>query len=70
MTKKTRLLLTIIYLTLIVVTILAALLLDEKYKFLVIFALIAQMVAYFFYVLSYIPFGRKILKKVFGAVLD
>jgi hypothetical protein len=57
------------YLSLIVTTIVLAIWLPPNLRFLVLISLVAQMIAYFFYVLSYIPFGRKILKKLFGLIL-
>lgn len=64
MTDRTRIVLTALYLGAIVLTLVLGLLLPENLTFLVFLSLIGQMVAYFFYTLSYIPFGRKILKKI------
>jgi hypothetical protein len=51
-------------------TVVLAIVLPPKWSFIVLFSLIAQMIAYFFYCLSYIPFGRKILQKAFGTVFE
>lgn len=64
MTHKTRIVLSILYLGAIVLTLVLGILLPENLSFLVFVSLAGQMVAYFFYTLSYIPYGRKILKKI------
>lgn len=64
MTHQTRIILSGLYLGAIVLTLVLGLTLPENLTFLVFLSLIGQMVAYFFYTLSYIPFGWKILKKI------
>jgi uncharacterized membrane protein YccF (DUF307 family) len=63
MFKKTRWVLTLIYLGSIIGTLLMAFLLPENLKSLVILMLIVQIIAYYLYTFSFVPFGRKILKK-------
>lgn len=63
MTKKTRLLLSILYVTSTIATLVLAFVLPENLKALVLVSLVVQIVSYFFYTLSYVPFGRKILAK-------
>jgi uncharacterized membrane protein YccF (DUF307 family) len=63
MFKKSRLLLTLLYLGSLVATLVLAFLLPDNLKWLVIVSLGVQMVAYFLYTFSYVPFGQKILKK-------
>jgi uncharacterized membrane protein YccF (DUF307 family) len=64
MFKKTRWVLTLIYLGSMIATIVLAFLLPEQWKGLVLVTLIVQMISYFLYTFSYVPFGRKILKKL------
>ena len=63
MFKKTRWVLTLVYLGSIVGTIVMAFLLPDNLKGLIIIMLIIQIIAYYLYTLSFVPFGRKILKK-------
>lgn len=64
MIHKTRLILSILYLGAILLTLVLGIFLPENLRGLVFLSLIGQMIAYFFYTLSYIPFGKKILKKI------
>jgi len=63
MFKKTRWVLTLLYLGSIAGTLAMAFLLPDNLKGLVILMLVVQIICYYLYTLSYIPFGRKILKK-------
>jgi nitrate/nitrite transporter NarK len=63
MFKKTRWLLTLLYLGSIGGTIAMVFLLPDHLKGLVILMLVVQIICYYLYTFSYIPFGRKILKK-------
>lgn len=63
MFKKSRLLLTLLYLGAIVGTVVLAVLLPDNLKALVLIMLIIQIIAYYLYTFSYVPFGQKILKK-------
>lgn len=69
MFKKTRWLLTLLYLGSIGGTIAMAFLLPDNLKGLVILMLIVQIICYYLYTFSYIPFGRKILKKCCQCIL-
>lgn len=63
MFKKTRWVLTLVYLGSMVATLVLAFVLPEKWGALVLVTLAIQMVSYFLYTFSYVPFGRTILKK-------
>lgn len=63
MMKQSRLLLTILYVGSMIATLLLAFLLPENLKGLVIITLVIQMVSYFLYTFSFVPFGLKLLKK-------
>ena len=69
MFKKSRLLLTLLYLGAIIGTVVLAILLPDNLKALVLIMLIVQIIAYYLYTLSYIPFGQKILKKCCQCIL-
>lgn len=69
MFKKTRWLLTLLYLGSLIATLLLAFLLPDNWKGLVLVTLIVQMISYFLYTFSYVPFGRKILKKFCQCIL-
>lgn len=58
MTNKKRIILTAIYLGMIILTLVLGILLPDNLTFIVFISLIGQIVAYFFYTLSYIPYGR------------
>jgi len=63
MWKQTRWALTICYLGTLVLTLVLAFVLPDNLKVLVLITLILQMISYFMYTLSYVPFGRRLLKK-------
>jgi hypothetical protein len=69
MFKKSRLLLTLLYLGAIVGTVVLAIMLPDNLKALVLVMLIVQIIAYYLYTLSYVPFGQKILKKCCQCIL-
>ena len=69
MFKKSRLLLTLLYLGSLIATLVLAFLLPENLKGLVLVTLVIQMFAYFLYTFSYVPFGQKILKKFCQCIL-
>ena len=64
MRKETRWVLTLCYLGTLVVTLVLAFVLPDNLKVLVLISLILQMISYFLYTLSYVPFGRRLLKKL------
>lgn len=63
MFKKTRWVLTLLYLGSIIGTLVMAFLLPDNLKGLVILMLVVQIITYYLYTFSFVPFGRKILKK-------
>lgn len=63
MFKKTRWVLTLLYLGSIIGTLAMAFLLPDNLKGLVILMLVVQIITYYLYTFSFVPFGRKILKK-------
>jgi uncharacterized membrane protein YccF (DUF307 family) len=69
MFKKTRWILTLLYLGAIAGTIAMAFLLPDHLKGLVILMLVVQIICYYLYTLSYIPFGRQIIKKFCKCIL-
>jgi len=70
MTKQSRLLLTIIYVGSMIATVVLAFLLPENLSSLVLVSLVIQIIAYFLYTLSYVPFGLKLLKKFCSCLLS
>ena len=62
MCKKTRWVLSILYVGSIIATLLMAFLLDDKLSFLVFIMLVVQIVCYYLYTFSFLPFSRKILR--------
>lgn len=62
MTESKRILVSILYVSSTIGTVLCALLLPHM-VYLTIACLIVQVVSYFFYCLTYIPFGQKMLKQ-------
>jgi hypothetical protein len=69
MFKKTRWILTLLYLASIAGTLVMAFMLPDNLKGLVILMLVIQIICYYLYTFSYIPFGRKILKKFCECIL-
>lgn len=69
MFKKTRWILTLLYLGSIGGTITMAILLPEGLRGLVILMLVIQIICYYLYTLSYIPYGRTIIKKCCECIL-
>ena len=63
MWKQTRWALTLCYLGMLVLTLVLAFVLPDNLKVLVLVSMILQMISYFLYTLSYVPFGRRLLKK-------
>ena len=65
MLKETRIVVSIVFLAMIPVTIAVAIFFPDGgiKKLLVFICVVVQSLAYFWYSLSYIPFGRKLLKK-------
>lgn len=63
MWKETRWLLTLCYLGFLILTLVLAFVLPDNLKVLVIVSMILQMISYFLYTLSYVPFGRKLIKR-------
>jgi len=63
MFKKTRWILTLLYLGAIMGTLAMAFLLPDNLKALVLVMLAVQIIAYYLYTFSFVPFGRKIIKK-------
>lgn len=70
MVKRSRVLLTVLYLGLTLTTLILGLILPEGMTWLLFITLIGQVVSYFFYTLSYIPYGRKILGKCCKFLVD
>lgn len=63
MFQKTRIIVTIIFLSAIVMTLISALVL--KNVWLVLIFIIIQYCAFFWYSLSYVPYGRKLVTGLF-----
>ena len=70
MIKKNRLIFTFLYLGFTGATLVLGLILSENMTWLILITLIGQIISYFFYTLSYIPYGRKILGKCFKFMID
>lgn len=70
MFKRSRIILSCIYLGTIILTLVLGITLPDNLTILVLISLVAQMVAYFFYTLSYIPQGQRILKKLCRFMID
>ena len=70
MVKRSRVRLTVLYLGLTLATLILGLILPEGMTWLLFITLIGQVVSYFFYTLSYIPYGRKILGKCCKFLVD
>ena len=64
MFKKSRALLSVLYIGMIICTLALGILLPDDLSGLIFISVIGQIVAYFFYTLSYIPAGQRILKKL------
>jgi hypothetical protein len=65
MKKKSRLIPSIVYVLLIIATLVVAIATDIKG--LVLLLVVLQVFAYYWYTISFIPYGNKILKKLCGA---
>ena len=65
MFESNRIIYSLLYLGTTVGTLLMALLLDESLRGLVYIMIILEMISYFLYTISYIPFGTRILTGVF-----
>ena len=63
MFKKTRWILTLLYVGSLIATLVLAFVLPENLKGLVLIPLIVQIISYFLYTLSFVPFGRRIIKQ-------
>ena len=68
MKKKHRLIPSIVYIGLIILTLVIAI--ATEIKGLVLFLVILQVFAYYWYTISFIPYGNKILKKLCSACFD
>lgn len=64
MVKRSRVVFSILYIGAIILTFVLGVMLPSNLSWLVLLSLCGQIVAYFFYTLSFIPGGRKILKKI------
>ena len=62
MTKKHRIIPSVVYLLSIILTIVIAV--ATSVKPLVLLFLVIQIIAYYWYTISFVPFGQKILKKM------
>ncbi len=69
MLKKARIWFSIAYVLSTITTLILAITLPSNLRGLVFLTLIVQIVSYFFYTLSYIPYGQKILGKVLKVML-
>ena len=67
---KARIWFSIAYLGSTIATLVLALTLPANLRYIVLISLIVQIISYFFYTLSYIPFGRKILGKIIKVMAD
>ncbi len=67
---RKRIWFTVAYLGSTIVTIVLAATLPAHLRYLIIISLIVELISYFFYTLSFIPFGQKILRKIFKAATD
>lgn len=68
MKKKHRIIPSVTYISLIILTLIIAI--ATQIKGLVLLFLILQMIAYYWYTISFIPFGQKILKSLCSACFD
>jgi hypothetical protein len=68
MKKKSRIIPSIIYLLSIILTLVIAI--ATQIKWLVLIFLIIQVIAYYWYTISFIPFGQKILKSLCSCCVD
>lgn len=68
MKKKHRLIPSLVYVGLIILTLVIAIATDIKG--LVLFLVVLQVFAYYWYTISFIPFGNKILKKLCSSCFD
>lgn len=68
MKKKHRLIPSIVYIGLIILTLVIAI--ATEIKGLVLFLVVLQVFAYYWYTISFIPFGNKILKKLCSSCFD
>ena len=68
MKKKHRIIPSIVYILSIIITIVVAV--ATSIKGLVLLFLVIQVIAYYWYTISFIPFGQKILKKMCECCLD
>jgi len=68
MKKKHRLIPSIIYIGLIILTLVIAI--ATEIKGLVLLLVVLQAIAYYWYTISFIPYGNKILKKLCSACFD
>ena len=68
MKKKERIIPSVVYITMIILTIVIAV--ATKVKGLVLLCVVILTIAYYWYTISFIPFGQKILKKICGACLE
>lgn len=70
MIAKKRIWFTIAYISSTIITIILAATLPYNLRYLILLSLVIEIVSYFFYTLSFIPFGQKILSKIFKAMTD
>jgi hypothetical protein len=68
MKKKHRLIPSVFYIGLIILTLVIAI--ATEIKGLVLFLVVLQVFAYYWYTISFIPFGNKILKKLCSSCFD
>lgn len=68
MKKKHRIIPSVVYVLMIIITIVIAV--ATHVRGLVLLCVIILTVAYYWYTISFIPYGNKILKKMCGACLD
>ena len=69
MFKKARIWFSLAYILSMIMTLVLAITLPEHLRGLVLISLIIQIVSYFFYTLSFIPYGQKILGKIVKTML-
>lgn len=70
MTKKSRIIFSVLYVGSTITTVVLAFTLPERLSWLVIISFIVSVISYFFYTLSFIPFGQKIFKKLCLFLVD
>ncbi len=68
MKKKHRLIPSVVYVSLIVLTLVIAI--ATEIKGLVLLLVVLQAIAYYWYTISFIPYGNKIIKKVCSSCFD